>query len=556
MIGLSQRELTTKQKQEWEQWLETCKRIKSGIKPIPLEKEHVKDKRLKHLLNPANFEDFIDFYFASDDFQPAPLGWFHWEAINNLFVKKERKHIWEWHRESAKSVFADIFVPTFMLVKGELNGLILASENADKAANLIKDVEAQLRSNKRLQADFGDFGISGSWMSGFFQTGAGRGFWSFGLGQNPAGVRDGFIRPNVGIVDDADNKDKARNQELTRQRVDWIKGEFMGCLAKDNRYFIYCNNRVHGHGITANMAGDIEEDDKPDESYARVKVYLTEHPKTHEPIFPEGFTEEEIMESLTSQGAVPAWKEYYSLQDAVNKIVDYGLRNALRQLYHLHQEDGDIFTDQNMPWVECLPLHQYDKLVTYCDPAFGETGKGSFKAVGLLGKIGHYYDIIWCWVRQKGDFAKVHRQLAEDIEANRPIYKAEHAAFKIKVSIKHWVEANELQKTELKKTYRLLNLWQDDSWAPHFDDQKKADKIGRIEQLETLANFGYLRFNVQLRGKRDMTTLRNQFKAFPEGPLDGPDMVQGGVDKLKGKASTGTGKKRTGNFLKNQNRRG
>ncbi len=129
-------QLTGKQKQEWEEWILTCKRLEKTTKPSVNETPLQQKKRIKGLLKPENFEAFIDNYFSSEDFNPAPLGWFHKKAIDNVFVQKFRKHIWEWHRESAKSVFADIFVPIYLLATGELTEMILAGESEDKAKNL------------------------------------------------------------------------------------------------------------------------------------------------------------------------------------------------------------------------------------------------------------------------------------------------------------------------------------------------------------------------------------------------------------------------------------
>ena len=543
--------LTPKQKREWDDWQLTCKRIKDTTRFDVKESKSDKDKRIKRLLKPEHFNDFINYYFKTEDFNPAPLAWFHKKAVDNLLNLKLRKHIWEWHRESAKSVFADIFIPIHMLISGELTGVVLASENGDKANNLIKDVEAQLRSNQRLISDFGSFGITGSWLQGFFQTKNSIGFWAFGLGQNPAGVRNGFNRPNLGIVDDADNKDKAKNQKLTQSRVDWIKGEFMGCLSKDNRYFIYLNNRVHREGITARLVGDIEDNDPKDTSYAHVKAYLTEHPITHEPIFPDGVTEEEILKDLTDKGAVPAWKEYYSLYDCVAKIVDYGMRNALRQMYHHHTEEGNIFNDDNMPWADPFLLSSYDALVTYCDPAFGESGKGCFKCIVLMGKKGHLYDVLHVWLKQKGNWINAHRYIAENLERLNDIPSAHQEGAKVKGSVKHWVEANSLQKTELRKSYQLENLDFEVPWYPRYDDDKKAEKFGRIENLEPIANHKHLRFNVNLKANKDMVKLREQFKGFPSGFIDGPDTVQGAIDKLDKMARKSTFKTRVGNYIKN-----
>lgn len=550
-------ELSVKERKAWEEWLLTCKRIRNGSVVNKSESESAKAKRIKRLLKPENFEEFVQYYFKLPDTTLAPFSWFHKEAVDNVFIKKKRKHIWRLHREAAKSVFADIFIPIFKLVNGDLTGMILASENADKAKNLIKDVEAQLRNNQKLIHDFGDFGITGSWLQGFFQTESGIGFWSFGLGQNPAGVRNGFLRPNLGIVDDADNKDLAKNQKLTKEKVDWIKGEFMGCLAKDDRTFIYTNNKVHKQGITAHLLGDLEEGDPVDESYATITAYLTENPITHEPIFPIDTRDEaELLAHFVNQGAAPAWKEYYSLQDCVNKIIDYGYRNAMRQLYHTHIEDGNRFTDSNMPWGECLPLHEYDALVTYCDPAFGESDKGCYKAVVFLGLKNRDYHILWVWIRQQGNFAQAQRNIALKIKEGAPIFETETAKFRQKVNCEHYVESNDLQKILLKKIYEDENERNETPFWPRFDMNKKADKIGRIESLEPLAEHGHIVFNIALKTDKDMLVLRDQFKGFPDGFIDGPDAVEGAISKLTIRSRKSSKTTRTGNYKRNTARMG
>lgn len=549
-------ELTKAEKKEWEAWMATRERIRAGNKPLRGETELKKNKRIKHLLKPENFEEFIDFYFKGKDFNPAPLAWFHWEAITNIFIKKKRKHLWEFHREAAKTVFAVLFITLHKLLDDDLDGVMVASKTFEKAREKIGDIEAQLRDNQRIRNDFGDISITGSWLQGQFQLN-GIGFWAFGIGQDPAGTKKMFKRPNVGIVDDVDNALLADNPDWVKKRVKWIRGEFMGCLAKDNRLFIYVNNRVHPKGVTAHLAGDIAKGDEKDKSFAHIIAYLTENPKTHEAIEFEGYLEADILKDLISKGAVPAWKEYYSLEDCVAKIIDYGRTDALRQMYHKHIVEGNTFTEETLPWVQPLPLHLYDALCSYFDPAFGESGKGSYKFGALLGLKGHYLDILWAWGRQKGNFYAAQRQLAEDIENMRfEISRNENAVLKVKVNCQHWVEANELQKTELKKTFKIENLNYDTPWYPRFDMEKKGDKEGRIEALESLTNQLLLRFNVYKKNDKDMLLLREQFKSFPDGDYDGPDAVQGGKNKIYKIKSSSSSNSRSGNFKKDKRKVG
>lgn len=534
--------LTNKEKKAYEAWLDHCREISVSTAPIKNESPREKKERIERLLDPANFYEFCTYYFP--DFVSAPFAWFHKEAIDDVLVKRERNNIWEWHRESAKSVFGDVFIVTHLLVSGWLTGMILGSENEYKAKNLIKDVQAHLMSNKRLINDFGDFGITGSWLQGYFKTKQGIGFWAFGLGQNPAGVRDGHRRPNLGIIDDADSYAAAKNQKRTKERISWIKGEFMGCLSIKEHIFIYSNNRVHKEGLTAHMVGDLDENTPKNKGYKHIKVFLTEDPVTHERLLPE-------------QGGVPAWRENFTIEMCLDKIEDMGYRDAMRQMYHWHIEEGNVFTDENMPWVQVHELHQYEALVSYCDPAFGESGKGCYRGIVLMGKRGLRYDIIWVWLKQNGNFAAAQRRLAALVEENSPVLKTPTYGFRQKINCTHWTESNDLQKVLLKKIYQEENLLHDEPWWPRFDMDKKADKIGRIESLETVADHGHLGFNQALQSDKDMITLRDQFKGFPDGFIDGPDCVHGGYTKLSKKnQAKSKARTRAGKYKRNMKRLG
>lgn len=518
--------LNRQEQKAWEEYMSLCKRIADTDGPDHSETEEAKQKRIKYLLKPGNFFKFVNYYFPK--FADSDPAWFHEKAIKDFLDEELRNHIWEWSRESAKSVLGDVFLPAYLLCTGWLEGLILASETSDKACKLIGDLQAQLMYNTRLINDFGDFGITGSWMQGYFQTRDGVGFWAFGIGQNPAGVRNGYRRPNMGIVDDADSKKKYKNQERVKEDLDWIKGDFAGCLQTKKRKFLYSNNRVHKYGLTAHMVGDLEEGDPKNPGYNHIKVYWTEDPKTHKM-------------RLIEDGGVPSWPRY-TVKQAQDKIDDMGYRNAMRQLYHMHIEDGNIFTDDNMPWVKPLPLDRYDAHVIYCDPAFGESGKGCYRAVIHIAKIGLDYHILKVWLKQTGDFAKAQHEMYT-------------STLRRDVSIACWVESNELQKAHLKRIYKDLNRSLKAPWYPNFDMEKKADKIGRIESLESIADHYHMLFSEAERKNPSMQTLRDQFKAFPNGFVDGPDCVEGGMNKLVKRAVAINFKPRTGKYYRSSKRR-
>ena len=535
------RPLTADEQKAWLQYVDACERIRKSAGPPPGEGVKEKEARIEHLLKPENALECFQYYFP--EYCKAPFGWFHKLAVKNVIIDRYPEHLWEWPREYAKTIFSSLFIPAREYMTGWLKGFTLASENEGKAKTILKNLQANLTYNPRIVADFGDPGITGSWLDAYFSTKDSVGFWGFGLGQNPAGVHEGPNRPNLAVVSDADNKDKAKNQLLTKDRVDWIKGELKGCLYTEDNIFIYENNRVHKRGLTAHMAGDIEEGDPKDDAYKHIKVYWTEDPVTHQML-------------TLDEGGVPAWSERFSKAQARRKIKSMGYRNAMRQLYHWHIEDGKIFTDENMPWVDPLELYEYDAVVSYCDPAYGESKKGCYRAIVLVGVKGHNYDILWAWLKQNGSFAKVHRRLAENIEDEKEVYpvKGERAGLKTKIDCQHWVETGSLQKLLVKKIYKEENLNYRTPWYPRYDMDRKGDKITRIESLETIADNQHMRFNANMRKHPMMLLLRDQFKGFPHGFIDGPDGVHGGITKLGKRVKKKKSKMRAGNYARNPQR--
>ena len=540
-----QRDLTAAEQRAWLQYQDTCERIKKNDGPPPGETDKQKRRRIDHLLQPENALECFQYYFP--DYCTASFAWFHKQAVKNVIIDRYPEHLWEWPREYAKTIFSALFIPAREYMTGWLKGFILASENETKAKIILKDLQAHLTHNPRIVADYGDAMITGSWLDGYFSTKSGIGFWAFGLGQNPAGVREGPNRPNLGVVSDADNKDKAKNQKLTKERADWIRGEFKGCLYTEEHLFIYENNRVHKHGLTAHMAGDLEEGDPRDDTYIYIKVYFTEDPVTYEM-------------KLIEEGGVSSWPERFSIEQAKKKIKSMGFRNAMRQLYHLHIEDGNIFIDENMPWTDPHELHEYDALVSYCDPAYGESKKGCYRAIGLIGVKGHDYHVLWAWLKQNGSFAAKHRQLAEMVEENRKVLliqtvgQATPAGMKVKIDCVHWVETGSLQKILVKKLYQEENLKHRTPWYPRYDMDRKGDKITRIESLEPIAENGHLLFNAKKRKDPQMLLLRDQFKGFPDGFIDGPDMVHGAISKLQKRVKNKRNKMKSGNYTRNKQR--
>ncbi|MDQ3072053.1 MAG: hypothetical protein M3Q97_02135, partial [Bacteroidota bacterium] len=119
-----------------------------------------------------------------------------------------------------------------------------------------------------------------------------------------------------------------------------------------------------------------------------------------------------------SPDARPAWKERYTYEQITARIQEVGYRNSMRQYFHKHIEDGNIFKPEHIVWAKPEPLDKYESLITYVDPSFKDTKKNDFKAIVLIGRVGRYYDILWAWIRQdtKSNMVKAHYDAHERIE--------------------------------------------------------------------------------------------------------------------------------------------
>ena len=515
------RELSRKEQKLYDEWLAE-KAALQRLKPIEYESEEAKERRKKNLLK--SFTKFCKYYFQ--DFMDSEFGWFHLKAVKYVEENMDIILVCEWPREHAKSVVMGIFLPMYLKAKGELTGVVLASANEDKADGLLADLQEQFMFNERYIADYGTQYRSGKWDTGYFVTTDGLGFWAFGRGQSPRGIREAEKRPNFGLVDDIDDAKIVKNEELVDEAVSWVLGDLYGALPTKGSRFIILGNRIHKKSILAKIVGDVEPDDPKNEEIVHLKVYALENPKTHK---------------MDYEAGVPAWSRY-TREEILKKVRRMGRRIGLREFFHQHIVVGKIFKEEHLAWAELPPIQNAEKLVTYCDPSWKDKKKSDFKAIVLVGKNGNYFDIYKAFCRQCNPLEMVrgHYNLAEEVPENK--------------TCQHWIEANFMQDLHLNK-YDDEAEERGFSIAIRGDKRKKPDKVDRIEDLTAYAERGQLRFNIREKHSPDMQQVRDQFLGFPDDSHDdGPDAVEGAIFKLN-KAKEKKSKPRAGKYKRNSARR-
>ncbi len=523
-----QNTITPAQKKALEDYDKLCALIrKSSATRINLnESELNKEKRVAQLRN--NFEDFCEYYLGhymteKSTGQITKFGWFHKKAAKTILP--DTVTVLEWSREHAKSVFADLFFPLWLYAQGKLDGMVIVSANENKAAKLLGDLQAELENNELWIHDYGDCRSSGSWSDGQFSTSDGIGFWAFGLGQSPRGIREAQLRPNYCVIDDADTKERCRNEQRVDDAINWIKEDlFQAFGLTSGSRFVVAGNRIDKCSIISKMVGDVNPEDPINPAINHIKVYALENPKTH----------------AMDLNGTPAWKERYSRAILEQRWELTGYRAKMREFFHQHVEEGNVFKEEWIIWDKAPSIRNMEAIEIYCDPSFKNTKDSDYKAIVVVGKSSNNkIYILDAWVRQASTRSMV--QAFYDFYA----WYGNHARYRM--------ESNMLQDLLFDEFNTMGN-----ETGVHLpirrDDRKKENKEMRIENMSPLFERGIIAFNEDKRKKPDMQLLKSQLLAFPTGHDDAPDALEGALFYLQRAARQSNFTPRQGSYNKNSKR--
>lgn len=356
---------------KYKAWKEHCRNIQE-MNPIdPHELVRIQTMRKQAAL--SDFRSFCDSYFKH--YVTAPAATFHVEAANKILKDNNIFAILEWPREHAKSVVADIFIPIWLMIHGELSGMVLVGKNKDDAEGLLSDVQAELQYNPLLIHDFGPFYQSGDWAEGKFTTAGGLQFIAIGRGQSPRGIRNREKRPNYCVVDDIDDDEIVLNTDRVEKTVDYLLGALYGALDTKHSRFVMVGNRIHKHSILAHMVGDTEPDQPKRKGIYHSKIFAI-------------------------QNNIPAWPENYTLDQLQLKFDRMGYYISQREFFHNPVIKGKIFKAEWIHWGRIPALRDMDMIVCYFDPSYKEKTTNDFKAIRVWGGKGIKRYLIKSFVRQ------------------------------------------------------------------------------------------------------------------------------------------------------------
>ncbi len=412
-----------------------------------------------------------------------------------MLSNPEWYEVLSWSRELAKSTVV-MFAVSYLVLTGKKRNVILTSNSYDNAQRLLEPYRAQLDSNQRIMAYYGEQKDFGHWEMGEFQTKSGAAFRALGAGQSPRGTRNEEIRPDIILVDDFDTDEECRNPDIVKNKWDWFEQSLYPTRSVSNPLLvIFCGNII-AKECCITKAGAVAD---------------------HWDIV-----------NIRDKGGKSTWLAKNSEEQIDRVLSKISLRSAQQEYFNNPIAEGDTFKE--MVWSKCPPLSKLEFAVVYGDPATSNKDRQtrnrnrSYKALFL---IGHYQSKFYVYTGfldqvKNAEFVEWFYALKKTIGDKTEVY--------------YYIENNSLQDPFYEQVFKpqFNALGEKLGYiAISGDDRGKGDKFTRIEgNLEPLNRAGQLILNASEKENPHMKRLEQQFLLVnPQmnAPADGPDCIEGGI---------------------------
>jgi hypothetical protein len=485
------------------QYEEHCQKIEQSTTININEKPADKLKRIKQL--ELNYVTWFEYYFPM--YAKVTCADYHVEMADLIINNSIIDILLEIYRSGAKSVHADMGIPLYLYFTKQLRFMLLIGQTVDKGKKLISDVQAQLQYNQRLINDYGKRYKYGDWSEGDFSTIDNAKFVSRGFRQSVRGLREQAERPDYIVIDDVDSKELCNNEKRSRKAYEWVWEDLKGTFDEGSKRkrFVCANNNFHKNTIINQLKQEFARiNEKARAARRKIKHFVV--------------TAKAVKDLHTFE---PTWPAKTDANYWRAKFEETPYRSFMREYMHVHIQDGEIFKPDHIQYKEFPTLDQYDALCFYGDLSYKDAG--DYKGMGLVGKIGRDFHLIFCYLRQSS-----RKALAEWLY--------------------NLVEDEKLLEHNIR--YKIEGLFAMDDFVNDFDlegdkrgyyvpvtaDKKnKADKFDRVESMAGYFERRNVFFNSKYKGNNDFQTMEDQLYAFEKGSGandDGPDFLQSGIAEV------------------------
>jgi len=530
---------------------------------------------------------YMPHYFTSE---PAA---FHGDL--DAMVHHDRRHVFITHgaREHAKSTI----VRTGLIKRvlwGSLHYPLVISEELKLSKGHVAYIAAELTENARIQADFDVEVQKYSEQEGVLQvriTPVATGVASSArieASSYKRGVKGSLFmqhRPDLGLIDDFEDRESARSETIAAKKVDWVFQELYPACAGGNDQdetgapIIWLGNTTADTSALYQAMLETVEDttgastpddalrdflcggtdpqggaptpQRPDRAIQAARngletgVWGCDESETPlSPAEPEGASQngtENAQESPAAEAAksIYCYRATTEIETTGQTIYLWPERYERTWYERMRRTMGPSRFDAEMngfPVVvgvffqpEWFPT--YDELgpevergYMWCDPAFGESQHAAYKAVVAIATDRHRYHILDAWLRQE--------------EGTRAMIEAMYVLYERWDLIRHGGYEENFKQDE-----RLAADFQDAARThgyplPVSAHPNMGNKDARIESMEPLASNNRIQWPTKARRHKvnwdDLERLKQQMLSWPQGAYDdGPDALESCIARCR-----------------------
>lgn len=505
--------------------------------------------------NPLKERCFNDFGLFVREYFPHHF-WGEFSQMHQDFIQMEErpdrrgvKEAIAAPRGNAKTTFKALIKPIHAICYGYERFILIVGWSSGEATDKVKDIRDELLVNERLIEDFGSLLGKTAGKSDFITRNNIR-VTARGRGGQIRGLKHRQSRPSLVIMDDIESLESVNTPEQRQKTTEFVMKDVIGAGAPDgSTNFVLVGTVLQGESFLVQALNKpgwyrkkyravINETSREDLWKAWEEIYCDLlNPNAQEEA--EAFYIEN--QAAMMEGVEVLWPEgepYYKLREfilqngraAFNSEKQNEPFDPERQLLNpdacknfkvLRPVDSDWPEDYKNPPKDAFIIRvegekdRYSReltIIQFHDPALAEEKKSDYGAIVTCAQdeYGYIY-VLDAWLKKQATSKQVEASLDQYV-----IWSASRL----------YLETNGFQ--------RLMK--------PHYDDEAKArdlhvkiigitqsaNKVHRIGTLEPYFSNRWIRLNVTLD-----PNFIEQIRLFPTTHDDGPDALQGCVERLK-----------------------
>jgi hypothetical protein len=462
------------------------------------------EARIKYLLKPKNYGKFFDYYFGKDSgmaLGDAQTPKFHINDYVKLYNDPFIRQLLKKFRGAGKSIQGNVGKVTHLKENDMTFFSIIIGANGDLAKILLSDLQAHLENNQRYIKDFGSQISYGDWSDGDFETKDGKHFKALGLNQPFRGLRFGSYRPDLAILDDCEDRDRAKRPEMIRKYGEKITGDLVKAFHRKRGRLMGNNNYIVKDGLLDYLKEQWKESPHFHESITNLATknitkYNYNDVKDWQPSWPERDTKDEVIRIVLAD-------DYYTSQ---------------REDFNNPIEEGKLFKEDDIIKRAVHHRETFDGFMVHWDLSY--TSTGDYKAGVLLGVKGINLTVleVFCQKCETPSAMETHFKWVEKYLSTFGIVPLS------------FYDASVAQQAVYTPVIQQIAEDNKSSFMP-MPMHQQGDKHNRIEAtLTNIFHRGILSWDETLeqRSKKDYGAAEKQLKAFEKGVKidDFPDTLE------------------------------